>query len=123
MDETPVPFEHTRGSIHDFEGEKTVSGKTDRSGWNKRKATLLLPIFVDGLGRLKPKLIFEGAEPPKGKILKRERHLYHPGVTVEFNPTAYNNEKLFLKWLNEEVIPCKKPYREFILVMDGGQLS
>ncbi|KAI8710700.1 DDE-1 domain-containing protein [Fusarium sp. LHS14.1] len=118
VDETPVPFEHTGGSTYDFEGEKTVSGKTDRSGWNKRKATLLLPIFADGLGWLKLKLIFEGAEPPKGKILRREGHLYHPGVTVEFNPTAYNNEKLFLKWLNEEVIPCKRPYREFMLVMD-----
>ncbi|KAJ0129359.1 ER degradation-enhancing alpha-mannosidase-like protein 1 [Fusarium oxysporum f. sp. albedinis] len=118
VDETPIPFEYTGGSTNDFEGEKTVSGKTDRSGWNNRKATLLLPIFADGLGRLKPKLIFEGAEPPKGKILKREGHLYHPGVTVEFNPTAYNNEKLVLKWLNEEVIPCKKPYREFMLIMD-----
>ena len=37
---------------------------------------------------------------------------------MEFNPIAYNNEKLFLKWLNEEVIPCKKPHREFLLVMD-----
>jgi hypothetical protein len=118
VDETPIPFEYLDGSTYALEGDKTVSGKTDRSGWSKRKATLLLSIFADGLGRLKPKLIFEGAEPPKGKIMQREGHLYHPGVTVEFNPTAYNNEKLFLKWLNEEVIPCKREHREFMLVMD-----
>ncbi|KAI8648651.1 DDE-1 domain-containing protein [Fusarium keratoplasticum] len=118
VDETPVPFEYLDGSTYALSGEKTVSGKTDRSGWSKRKGTLILPIFADRFGRLKPKLIFEGAEPPKGKILQREGHLYHPGVTVELNPTAYNNEKLFLKWLNEEVIPCKRPYREFMLVMD-----
>ena len=118
VDETPIPFEYLDGSTYALEGDKTVSGKTERSGWSKRKATLVLSIFADGQGRLKPKLIFEGAEPPKGKILQREGHLYHPGVTVEFNPTAYNNEKLFLKWLNEEVIPCKREYREFMLVMD-----
>ncbi|KAM5358326.1 hypothetical protein ACJZ2D_015395 [Fusarium nematophilum] len=112
VDETPIPFEYLDGSTYALSGDKTVSGKTDRSGWSKRKGTLILSIFADGFGRLKPKLIFEGAEPPKGKILLREGHLYHPGVTVEFNPTAYNNKKLFLKWLNEEVIPCKssKPW-------------
>ena len=54
VDETPIPFEYLNGSTYALEGNKTISGKTNRSGWSKRKATLLLSIFADGLGRLKP---------------------------------------------------------------------
>jgi hypothetical protein len=67
----------------------------DRSGWDKRQAILVLYIFADGIPRIRPKLIFHGkATDEGGKIEECESHLYHKGVTVHFNSTAYNNEEL-----------------------------
>ncbi|RPB01395.1 hypothetical protein L873DRAFT_1788299 [Choiromyces venosus 120613-1] len=39
-------------------------------------------------------------------IRHREGHLWHNGVTVEFNDTAYNNEELFLKFIETELLPA-----------------
>ena len=49
LDETPIPFEYLDGYTYDFCGARTVTGKSDRSGWNKRQATLILYIFADGI--------------------------------------------------------------------------
>lgn len=58
---------------------KTISGKSARSSWDKRQATLILYIY----------LIVHGT--PRGTLFKNESHPYHSEVTVEFNQTAYNN--------------------------------
>jgi hypothetical protein len=50
--------------------------------------------------------IFHGASGDSNRILKREQHLYNKDVTVEFNPTAYNTEELFLKFIDEETVAC-----------------
>lgn len=60
FDEVPLPFEFTDGVTYELQGTKTISGKSDRSGWGKRQATLVLYIFADGLPRIGPKLIFHG---------------------------------------------------------------
>ena len=60
LDETPIPFEYLDGHTYEICGAKTVSGKSDRSGWGKRQATLMLYIFADGIQRIQPKLIFHG---------------------------------------------------------------
>jgi hypothetical protein len=104
MDETPIPFEFNEGYTYEYKGSKTVSGKTDRSGWGKRQATLCLYIFADGIGRIPPKLIFHGQS--NGRLKANEQHLYDPRVTVEFNATAYNNGELFQRWIDEELVPC-----------------
>lgn len=116
LDETPIPFEYLDGHTYDFCGAKTVSGKSDRSGWDKRQATVILYIFADGVSRIPPKLIFHGTAGPNGQIFKQEGHLYSGGVTVEFNETAYNNQGLFQKWIVEELVPLVR--RDFLLVMD-----
>ena len=57
-----------------------------------------------------PKLIFHGKSTNEGgKIEERESHLYHQGVTVHFNSTAYNNEELTNQWIDKELIPILKP--------------
>jgi DDE superfamily endonuclease len=101
MDKVPIPFKFLDGYTYHICREKTITGKTDRSGWGKRQATLILYIFADGIPRISPKLIFHGK--PNRLIRSKESHLYHPGVTVEFNDTAYNNGDLFDKWINEEL--------------------
>lgn len=80
-----------------------MTGKSDRSGWDKRQATLILYIFADGISRIRPKLIFHGTSGEN--IRRREGHLWHTGVTVEFNDTAYNNEQLFLDFIESELCP------------------
>ena len=57
-DETPIPFEHLDGRMYATKGSHTVGGKSDRSGWNKRQATLILYIFADGIHRIPLKIIF-----------------------------------------------------------------
>ncbi|RFU34110.1 hypothetical protein B7463_g2199, partial [Scytalidium lignicola] len=117
MDKTPIPFEHLDGYSYDMTGARTVSRHTDQSRWNKHQATLILYIFADGIQRIKPKLIFYGTTRPSGQIYNKEKHLYHPGVTVEFNLTAYNNEELFMQWIDEELIPTANQ-NDTLLVMD-----
>jgi len=121
IDETPIPFEYLEGRSYDFTGNTTISGKTARSGWDKLQATLILYLFADGKSHIKPKLIFAGTTGPNATIKKLEGHLYHPSVTVEFNPTAYNNEGLFLKSIQEEIIPTLgKP---FIIITGCSRIS
>jgi hypothetical protein len=42
FDETPIPFEYIDKKTYNLKGAKTVTAKTDRSGWDKRQATLIL---------------------------------------------------------------------------------
>ena len=102
MDKTPLPFEYLDGCTYDVKGSKTVAASV-KSGWDKRQATLMLCIWADGVARTKPKIIFHGSS--KGRLFKQEQHLYHPNVTVAFNPTAYNNEELMMQWLDEDLHP------------------
>ncbi|KAI8404168.1 hypothetical protein FOFC_15662 [Fusarium oxysporum] len=101
------------------EGAKSVPVKTPRSGWDKRKATLILYIFGDGICRLQPTLIFHGESGEKSRISKAEQHLYAPGIKVIYNTHAYNNEELFKLWVEEDLPTVKAETRDFLLVMDA----
>ena len=121
FDETPIPFEYIDKKTYNMKGVKTVTAKTDCSGWDKRQATLVLYIFADGIPRIRPKLIFHGkATNEGGKIEERENHLYYKGVTVHFNSTAYNNEELTIQWIDSELIPSLQPTAqdEVLLALD-----
>jgi hypothetical protein len=118
LDETPIPFEFNSGYTYEETGARSVLAKSDRSGWDKRQATLILYIWADGIQRIKPKLIFHGTAGPTGRIYDQESHLYSPDVTVEFNRTAYNNEELFSQWLEKEYAPVIDGGEEVLLVMD-----
>src|SRR6202046_5034535 len=121
FDETPIPFEYIDKKTYNMKGAKTITAKTDHSGWDKRQATLVLYIFANGIPRIRPKLIFHRkATDEGGKIEERESHLYHKGVTVHFNSTAYNNEELTIQWIDDELIPSLKPTAkdEVLLALD-----
>jgi hypothetical protein len=93
LDETPLHFEFLNGYSYDFKGATTAAGKSERSGWDKRQATIVLYIMADGSTPFKPVIIFHG----KGTVARREH--YDDRVDVHFNETAYNNEDLFRTWL------------------------
>ena len=110
FDETPIPFEYIDKKTYNTKGAKTITAKTDCSSWDKQQATLVLYIFADGIPRIRLKLIFHRKTTNEGgKIKERESHLYHKGVTVHFNSTAYNNEELTIQWINSELIPSLQP--------------
>jgi hypothetical protein len=94
-----LPFEFLEGYICDIRGTKIIAGKSERSGWGKRQATIILYIMANGDTFFRPVVIFHG----KGTIASREN--YNPRVNVYFNETAYNNEELFFQWLKDVYIP------------------
>ena len=110
FDETLIPFEYIDKKTYNIRGAKTITAKTDRSGWDKQQATLALYKFADGIPRIQPKLIFYGkATDEGGKIKECESYLYNPSVTVHFNSIVYNNEELTNQWIENELIPALKP--------------
>jgi hypothetical protein len=123
FDKILIPFEYIDKKAYNIRGVKTITAKTDRSGWDKRQATLILYIFADGVPRIRLKLIFHGkATDEGGKIEECESYLYHKGVTVHFNSTAYNNEELMMQWIDSELIPNLKPTAqdEVFLALDAA---
>ena len=91
MDQTPLPWEYLEGRTYEFRGSKTVWVRSRKSGWGKRQATIQLTIFADGVARVKPLIIFRGAEESKSAVRKREAEHYDPRVVVKFNQKAYAN--------------------------------
>lgn len=106
LDETPIPFEYLDGRTYDTVELKTVWARSSKSGWNKRQVSLILMVFADGVSRVKRKLLSHATTG--NIILQKEGHLYDKRVTVEFNITAYNNEKVFLTPIKNEIIPAFK---------------
>lgn len=102
LDETPLPFEYLSGRTYNPVGAKTIWVKESKSGWDKRQASLVLCIFADGVNRIPPMVLFHG----KGTVYEKESPKYHPGVLVEFNPTAYMNDDLFLKYIELYLLPA-----------------
>jgi hypothetical protein len=100
-DETPLHFEFFSGYTYDWKGVTTVAGKSDRSGWDKRQAIIILHIMANGDTPFKPVIIFHG----QGTVLAKEQPYYDLRVEVHFNPTAYHNVEIFLKWLEDVYQP------------------
>ena len=86
LDETPLPFHLGSDSSYNLKGEKTITTRVERSGWDKRQATVLLIINADGSWLLKPLVIFK--EKKDKDLLKKESDLYDPDVLMEFNEKA-----------------------------------
>jgi len=82
-------------------GATTVWAKSSQSGWDKRHASPVLCVFAHGVVRALPKIIFRR----KGKRLGKEKQEYHSGVLVEFNDKAYMNDKLFLSYIHNHLVP------------------
>jgi hypothetical protein len=118
LDETPLPFDFLSGYSYDFKGARTIAGRSDRSGWDKRQATIILCIMADGSTPFKPVIFFHG----KGTVAKKEK--YDDRVDVYFNETAYNNEELFHTWLRDTYQPYVAQHadgnEESLIVMDAA---
>lgn len=100
MDQTPAPFEYLSGRTYALKGCKTVWAKAEKSGWDKRQATIQLTVLADST-MLKPWIIFRG----KGQLPEAELIQYDQRVTVKFNDEAYANEYIILEWIREQLIP------------------
>jgi hypothetical protein len=121
FDETPVPFDWNEGPIYEHKGSKTVEAHVDRSGWNKRQATVSLYVFADGEPRINPEIIFHGV--PNGKLLQQEQEFYDPGVRVIFNEKAYANGETTDRFIEEVLLPTIRKTNsgqldDFLLIYD-----
>jgi hypothetical protein len=120
LDETPLPFEFLSGYTYDWKGVTTVAGKSDRSGWDKRQATIILHIMANGDTHFKPVIIFHG----QGTVLAKEEPYYDSRVEVHFNPTAYHNEEILLKFPKDVYQPYIAEHthgeKESLVVMDAA---
>jgi hypothetical protein len=61
--------------------------KEQRSGWDRRQATLQVYVFADSIQRCRPLLIFHGDLLGNSRCRVEEK-LYNKGVVVAFNKTA-----------------------------------
>jgi hypothetical protein len=63
MDQTPLAFElTTTGRTYANKGDHIVFLRSGPSGWEKRHATLIITIHVNGLPHIKPVLIYARKE-------------------------------------------------------------
>jgi hypothetical protein len=102
MDQTPLPFEFNEGRTYAKKGSKTVWVKEERSGWNKRQATLQLCLHADGLPHTKPLLMFKGLSGTGDVRRRREMKRYPKGIRVIFNDNAYANGDNLKQWARQE---------------------
>jgi hypothetical protein len=70
LDETPLPFEFLEGYTYDIRGTKTIAGKSERTGWGKKQATIIFYIMANGDTPFKPVVIFRN----KGTVVNRENY-------------------------------------------------
>lgn len=113
VDETPLPWEYLIDRTYDLQGTETVWSKSADSGTEKRQCTLFLCIFADGIPRVPPILIFTA--PTGDKIRRKESHLWHKQVHMEFSPTGWMNETLFLKFIKMFLIPNFRNHRALFI--------
>jgi hypothetical protein len=115
MDQTPLPWEYLEGRTYEFKGKRTVWVRSKKSGWGKRQATIQLTIFADGVARVKPLIIFRGAETSNRTARSKEEKRYDPRVVVKFNAKAYANTRKFYNLLEQRKLLPLTHHSEIIL--------
>lgn len=115
MDQTPAPFEYLSGRTYAQKGSTTVWAKAEKSGWDKRQATIQLTVLADGT-MLKPWILFKG----KGQLPLAETSQYDTRTTVKFNSEGYANEHIILEWIQEQLIPVIHRKTDTSSDNDGG---
>jgi hypothetical protein len=86
LDETPIPFQFAADMTYDVEGKKTISTQAEKSGWDKRQATVLLSVKADASKYLVPLPIFRGE--PGVSIFKREKNQYRSSTLMRRRGTT-----------------------------------
>jgi hypothetical protein len=108
IDQTPIAFEFLSGRTYDFKGSKTIWVKEQRSGWDRRQATLQVCVYANGVMRCKPLLIFH-RDPIGDKCRRVEEKLYDKRVEVAFNKTAWADGTNLRDWVKKQYAPAS-PY-------------
>jgi hypothetical protein len=90
MDQSPLAFEFLKGRTLAWRGDRTVTLKGAKSGWDKRQCTLQIYVSADGVDRCKPLLMFKGGVKEDSRR-RAKRKKYHHSVIVIFNEKAYAN--------------------------------
>ena len=104
IDQTSCAFEFLEGKTYHIQGEKTIWVKSTGSGLDKRQMTVQLTIFADGIGRVKPLIVFRG----KGlRITATEKALWSNKVDVVFQENACMDENIFLWWMENAWKLCR----------------
>jgi len=91
------------GQTYHSIGEHTIWVQGSQSGWDKHQGTIQLTVFADGILRVKSLMFFRGQGVTS--IIAKEKKEYDLPVVIKFNPKAYANEKNFLEWLDEPLVP------------------
>ena len=107
MDQAPLPFVLDDGKTYDKKGVKKVWAQSGQSGLGKRQATVQLTVFVGGVDRVWPTVIF------RGKCLRvsaKEKQCHDRQVKVMHQENAWCDqeimkERIFTEWAN----PFKNP--------------
>ena len=99
MDQTPLPFVLDDGKSYDSTGAKEVWFSNASSGLDKRQCTVRLTIFLDGVWRVRPTIIFRR----QGKrISPNEKRSWDSRVNVMFQPKAWCGENVMKVWVEGE---------------------
>lgn len=113
MDQTPMPFEIGTSATYNEVGARTVWVKSLGSGLDKRQATVQLTVHADGEPQTLPMVIFRG----KGlRISSTERKLWDKRVVVKFQPKAWMDENISLRWA--QTVWKQKTFEPRLLILD-----
>jgi hypothetical protein len=102
MDQSPLAFEFLKGKTYAKRGDRTVTLKGVRSGWDKRQCTIQLVVFADGVMRCKVLIMFKGHPTKRSTHRQAEYKQYHKSVIVIFNEKAYANTSNLIDWVKNQ---------------------
>ena len=91
-----------KGRTYAKRGEKTVRLKGGKSRHNKRIYTLQIAVFIDGILRYKPLLIFKRKPKSKDRRRRTEAQLYHPIIIIILNKKVYANTSNLIDWIKNQ---------------------
>jgi hypothetical protein len=87
IDQSPLLFKYLKGRIYAKKGDRIVRLREGKSGHDRRQCILQIIVFVDGVMRCKPLLIFKGKlKGDSRRKVKQKR--YYPSVIIIFNEKA-----------------------------------
>lgn len=103
VNKTPILWEYLLGQTYNLQGAKIIWSKSAESGSEKRQCTLFLWIFGDGIPRVPSILNFTATTGDK--IRKKKAHWWDKRVHIEFTPTGWINETVFIKFIKQFLVP------------------
>lgn len=103
MDQTPVFFNMNAKKTLACKGARTVIGR--KASDDTKRVSCLVTITASG-SILPTLMVFKGVqETTKSSRIKREFPSYPEGHKYATNPTAWTDERIMLRWVNEILIP------------------